>query len=277
MTSRLWFACTLVSAAWLAFGLQTVGIPVACSSASIEVRSVPSGAEVLVEGKPAGMTDSFLSVPSGRVEIRVKKQGYRDASASIDVKEGKTPLVAFELEPQDGKLKVKSQEEGDFQVWLGPVQPRKLDGKDAELAPGVYEVWGVRQGLSSLRKTVRIRSGATQEVALAWDKAAQEEWRAPVSEPTPRSAQVGLPNSVGEKPRPAVIQAPAWRPALPPSAQAPVVPARPSWQPPRVAVPNRPSLPPARVPRAVWTPIPSEPSHSAPSHSAPGPMFTPLP
>ena len=267
MQSRLWFSSTLVALAWLGFGLiQTGGLPFAKPQAHVEVRSVPPGAEVFVNGSPSGMTDGFLAVAPGRVEIRVKKNGFEDSSSTVDVSRTRTPLVAFELKPKDARLEVKADGEA-FELWVGPGQPKRQEKHDpCLLEPGLYEVWGVRNGVPSTRKTVRLKSGQTQQLSLTWSGGGAK------AEPdSPRVERPGEPvplplRTTGE---------PVNRYIEPPRRYPDPAPQVYREPPPRPYIPSRPVY----QPQPVWTPIPAE--HSAPPsghhNSDPAPVFTPLP
>ena len=169
--SRLWYSVSLVALSWLGFELlKSGGIGLANPAHLIEVRTVPPGAEILLDGQAAGMSDSFLPVPDGngphRVAVRVKKNGYEDASGTIEAESSKCPLIVFELKPKAGRLDIHGEERANVKLRLGPDAPPNWDGEP--LTPGLYEVWGIHEGLVSNRAVIILKPGETQEVHLSW-------------------------------------------------------------------------------------------------------------
>jgi hypothetical protein len=176
--SRLWFSTTLVSISWLGFGLlRAGGVPWTNRAPQIEVRTVPPGAEVLIDGKPVGLSDSFLDLPQSpptgtvqaQIEIRVKKQGYEDARIRVDATLSQLPLVFLALKPKLSKLQLSPNSPKEVEVWSGPGTPVKLPkSREWTLEPGLYELWGIRDGLNSEHRLLHLKAGQSQEVNFAW-------------------------------------------------------------------------------------------------------------
>ncbi|CAN0431250.1 unnamed protein product, partial [Phaeothamnion confervicola] len=114
--------------------LHKGGLPWSHRAPQIEVRTVPPGAEVLIDGKPVGLSDSFLDVPLGpppgighsQIEVRVKKQGYEDARARLDPPGGEIPALAFTLKPLSAQLRLEDESARGAEIWFSPGNPGKL-------------------------------------------------------------------------------------------------------------------------------------------------------
>lgn len=66
--------------------------------ATLDITSIPDGAEVSIDGNFIGSTPSTITVPSGEHEIVISKKGFRDWTRKIKVSNGKI-RVAAELDP----------------------------------------------------------------------------------------------------------------------------------------------------------------------------------
>jgi len=78
-----------------------VAAKLAFVGARINVISLPSGAAVKVDGKPAGKTPlTGLAVPAGKHEIHVELSGRTPFVKRLDLKPGETPSIAATLHPE---------------------------------------------------------------------------------------------------------------------------------------------------------------------------------
>lgn len=272
--SRLWLSCTLLAAAWLLFSGQKAQAWFGEKErTTLEVRSVPDAAQVQFNDRPIGMTDGVFKIEPGRVQIRVRKNGYEDSLATLEVKDGQHLLRSFELRPLSAQLSVKSLKPQDV-LWIGPGKPRKISsGNDAiKLDPGLYEVWAVRDGLESERVLSTLEAGEKKTISLAWVSAR------PATTPSfsgPGSDQDSNPGSGPANSTDPVVTTP--RPQVPQGDYRPIT------QPPRVAnFPRGGFVSPPTRPEPVVTPI-SDPGFVPPARplpppvSEPAPVFTPLP
>lgn len=208
------------------------------AGASLEVRSVPSGAEVAVDGKLLGQTNfTEEGLAAGTVEVEVKKAGYQMARQRVQLERGKTALVVFSLEPQAVEVSLKVQGPSRYHVEIGPSPVRKEESpKKLLLAPGVYDLTVTSDDYKSQRRQLDVKAGQPASLKLAL-----EEIPAPTPEPTPRPVVVAAP-----RPAPEPAYVPRYTP--PPRYYEPPPP-RPRYVPP--------PPPPVYQPRAVFTPIPA--------------------
>ena len=66
---------------------------------SIDINSAPANAEVWIDGKQVGTTPMFLSeCLAGSHEVKLKKQGYKDATMTVKIDEGQTAALQQTLE-----------------------------------------------------------------------------------------------------------------------------------------------------------------------------------
>ena len=80
---------------------SSVPAPAGPRSAAIglQIDSRPSGAQVWLDGAPAGVTPLFVpAVPSGSHQVRIELPGYRPWTTSVSVTAGEQARVAASLE-----------------------------------------------------------------------------------------------------------------------------------------------------------------------------------
>jgi len=68
---------------------------------TVEVTSSPDGAEVLVNGEPAGTTPLELELMAVEQSVAVRREGYADAEQRITPRPGYSQRLPFELVPLD--------------------------------------------------------------------------------------------------------------------------------------------------------------------------------
>jgi hypothetical protein len=57
---------------------------------AIEIRTVPQGASVTIDGSSTGISDTTLAVSAGSHEVQIQRSGYRPHSQHVMVEEGQT-------------------------------------------------------------------------------------------------------------------------------------------------------------------------------------------
>ena len=67
---------------------------------AIELRTVPPGASVTIDGKLVGASDATLPISAGLHQVQLQRSGYRAESRSITVAQGQTYKLAVTLTPE---------------------------------------------------------------------------------------------------------------------------------------------------------------------------------
>lgn len=82
---------------------QEVMVTLEPVAAVLNISTDVSGAEVLVNGQPMGVAPvAELEVPAGAVEIKLRKAGHREGTATLNVKAGRDYPVEVRLAPTYG-------------------------------------------------------------------------------------------------------------------------------------------------------------------------------
>ncbi|UCH25543.1 MAG: PEGA domain-containing protein [Trueperaceae bacterium] len=152
--------------------LFVVGPPVPPPFATLSVDSIPSGAEVFVDGRFVGFTPLRYDTDPGRHDVTVSLDGYRTFSQSISVGAGETFRINAVLAeiPRFGTLVIRANV-GGAQVFLdGEFSGNIPSGSGvlvlSDLRSGTHEVTIVAPGYRSVVEEFRIRGGETEELRV---------------------------------------------------------------------------------------------------------------
>ena len=142
---------------------QTVG-------ASAEIISIPSGAEVMLGGRPRGRTPVRLSGLSlGSYPLEVRKEGYLPYAAPVRLEEEgasyvfrvtlapavyANSYVSVTSEPPGATVKLNGKPSGVTPLKLGPLEP------------GRYELTVEYQDFPTQTRTLDVKAGALHEVKV---------------------------------------------------------------------------------------------------------------
>jgi hypothetical protein len=77
--------------------------PPAAAIGTLEVKSKPSGAAVIVDGRHAGNTPIVVTLEAGRHQVRIELAGYVTVTSDEEVRANKDASAVFTLAPADGK------------------------------------------------------------------------------------------------------------------------------------------------------------------------------
>ena len=84
---------------------------------TLNVKSVPKGADITIDGVESGQTNALLSkVAAGPHNVTVSKDGYQTVTKQVDVKLGGRNSVSFTLQPFEGSGIVQLSDHFPFSV-----------------------------------------------------------------------------------------------------------------------------------------------------------------
>ena len=139
--------------------------PLSGKPVPIKVDSLPSGAELLINGEVIGNTPADLILKPGRYQIKVTLDGYEAHKQSLDVDAEGENALSVKLERQKGKLLVKSSPSGALVT---------IDGKKRGVTPlgpvalpiGSHLVQVAKSAHESTEQTVNIEAGEVAKLDL---------------------------------------------------------------------------------------------------------------
>ncbi len=150
---------------WARFRVEGTGAPPPSPrTATLDVRSDPSGAQVYLDGTYRGLTPLVAATAPGRHRIEVKKAGYRPYQATVRLAPGERVQVFARLAPEvpNGRLSVRSEPPGASVYLNGTYRGRTPI--TLEVAPGAHDLRLALPGYRDYRTRVEVRPGATAYV-----------------------------------------------------------------------------------------------------------------
>jgi len=145
---------------------QELNIALAPNWSGVTLSSVPAGAAVRVDGKPAGKTPLEMELAAGAHEIEVSAERHQSWRSRIDVAPNQ-PLVLPEirLEPAEGRLRVRSQPPG-----AGVLVDNRYAGQtplEIDVSPGKeHRIQLSKAGHGKASRSVSVASGETQTLEI---------------------------------------------------------------------------------------------------------------
>jgi len=185
---------------------QQLKIALKPNFAVISVGSIPAGAQIEVDGKPAGVTPAKVEMDSGIRRVQLSAPGLRVWTSSVAVNAGVPQTIGpIELGAADARITVRSVPSG-AQVTTGG-SFRGVTPLTLELAPGVaHSISIARAGYAPWTREVFAESGKESQLdarlaALLVDVRIQGQ---------PADAEVFV-NGTSRGPAPTSLQLPASR------------------------------------------------------------------
>ena len=138
------------------------------TTGSINIKSTPAGATILLDGVNKGTTPAILSgISTGSHTVVLKKSGYSDYSTSVTVAAGQTASVSATLNVQSttGSINIKSTPAGATILLDGMnkgTSPVTLSG----ISTGSHTVILKKSGYSDSSTSVTIADGQTASVSV---------------------------------------------------------------------------------------------------------------
>lgn len=158
-----------------------LAVPMAEVAATISVNSEPAGAAVLLDGKNTGrVTPAQLVVAKGSHTVALRKQGYLDATQTLETAPGQTAQFSPTLkltgsteniktvgkfggifggaQENSGRVSVRSNPKG-AQVLVNGQPVKKTTPVEFFLNPGSYEITLTLPGYKPVKKIVDVEKG----------------------------------------------------------------------------------------------------------------------
>jgi hypothetical protein len=145
----------------------SVTMTVQQTTGSINVRSTPGGATIVLDGKTRGTTPATLTgISAGSHTIVLKKSGYNDYPASVTVTAGQTSSISATLTVQQitGSINIKSTPAGATIVLDGMTRgttPATLTG----ISSGSHTIVLKKSGYNDYSTGVTVTGGQTSGIS----------------------------------------------------------------------------------------------------------------
>jgi hypothetical protein len=150
-------------------GGPSISVDTPAPAGGMDLKSVPDGASLVVNGEYRGKTPLTLSdISPGTYNVSFSRFGYADLSLNVQVNQGKITEVTATLQPETGTLAVNSTPAGARVLF---------DGTDAGLSPvfvtnisaGNHTVALEKEGYVPATRQVNIPAGQAGTVEVSLD------------------------------------------------------------------------------------------------------------
>ena len=141
----------------------------ALDSGTVDCKTDPPGATVLVNGVERGTTPVVLShIPKGLAAITVKLAGYREETRELRLTPGDRQTLALTLKALPARLNVVSAPE-QARVFLDDDYQGKTPVTITSVAPGTHKIRVELPGHAPITRTVTLANGAegTEEFKMS--------------------------------------------------------------------------------------------------------------
>ena len=141
----------------------------ALDSGTVDCKTDPPGATVMVNGVERGVTPVVLShIPKGLAAITVKLAGYREETRELRLTPGDRQTLALALKALPARLNVVSSPE-QARVFLDDDYQGKTPVTITSVAPGAHKLRVELPGHAPVTRTVTLANGAeeTEEFKMA--------------------------------------------------------------------------------------------------------------
>ena len=137
---------------------------------TLEIKSNPSGAKILVNNEFKGVTPLDLTLKEGTYNIKITKDDYEDYATSITIKDGGTKTINAELEEtiKTGTLTINS-EPSVANIYVNG-KYRGITPLTLTLEPGTYTIKISKDGYKTYTKTVIIDAKEVKSISAPLEK-----------------------------------------------------------------------------------------------------------
>ena len=125
----------------------------------LTIKSVPSGADIFLNGVKQGQTDMGLWLYPGEYRLKIQLPGYIPVEQTITVAENRDNTVAFTLLKNAGYLQV-TVNPPDATITINQQTYRAKD--KISLPPGTYELVVSKNGYIDVKDQITIKIGETE-------------------------------------------------------------------------------------------------------------------
>ncbi len=137
----------------------------------ILVDSTPGGAEILLDGRPAGVTPYVVrNVLTGKHTVSLVMSPYPTATYHVDVKADDVTRVRHGFLPEQGTLVIDipaDKRQRNVEIYVNEKKVAENTYR-ADLPPGSYAVRLVQQGFAACERIVELEPGKSVSIQPEW-------------------------------------------------------------------------------------------------------------
>lgn len=131
---------------------------------SLNINSIPSGAEVYLSGVYRGKTPLVISnLSPGRYQVQLRLSGYKDYVGFVDVYSGQVSTYNFTMVPLSATLNIFSTP-SSAEVYINGVYRGKTPLSITDLSSGNYNVKLVLSGYEDYSESIYLNPGEVRQL-----------------------------------------------------------------------------------------------------------------
>jgi serine/threonine protein kinase/TPR repeat protein len=143
-------------------------VPPAQEIAALLVQGDPSGASILLDGKPpAGPGNRFTHVPFGTHQLTATLDNYEPIKQDIEVRRGMVPEIDLKLKPSQEivALTVQSDPPG-ASIFLDGKSPQAPSNTFTHVPFGTHQLTATLDNYEPIKQDIEVRRGMTPQIHL---------------------------------------------------------------------------------------------------------------
>ncbi|MBR1871011.1 MAG: PEGA domain-containing protein [Kiritimatiellae bacterium] len=134
-------------------------------SAVLVCTSVPSGAEITVNGTVRGKTPAEIEIPKGSATVAYRMTGYKDQTREVRLSAGERQTLAMEMQGIPASLAIATSPDR-ANIFLDGSYKGKSPVELDSLPPGVHTIRAEMDGYGPVTRTVHLKYGQKQTESL---------------------------------------------------------------------------------------------------------------
>lgn len=136
---------------------------------SLDIKTKPSEAEILLEGKSIGTSPkTILEQHPGTYKVKLTKEGYYTKKVTVQVSSGQTSEINIKLKRFEGDLRVNSMPKGANLLVDG--KPKGKTNTRVYLKPGSHIISIQKAGYKQLKKKINVSGNSPVTLNLVMEK-----------------------------------------------------------------------------------------------------------
>ena len=138
---------------------------------SLLIESDPSGAEVVIDGRVVGETPyRDPQISAGNYDVTIRKDGYREYTSNVTVRERETREVIHNLASARGELTVLVRPWGSIYVNGELKAENSATQFQGEYAAGTHRIRAVHPQLGTWENDVEVTAGSNENIIIDFNR-----------------------------------------------------------------------------------------------------------
>ena len=134
--------------------------------AALSVQTDPSGASILLDGKPPQSPNTFTHVPFGTHQLTATLNDYEPIKQDIEVRKGMVPEIHLKLKPTQEIAALSIQTDPPGAAILLDGKPPQSPNTFTHVPFGTHQLTATLNDYESIRQDIEVRRGMAPEIHL---------------------------------------------------------------------------------------------------------------